>query len=421
MNLKIGSKIKTLRLAGGLTQEKLAENLGVSTQAVSKWESENGYPDIELLPALANFFGISSDELVGIDITRNKAMINGYIKRYHELSGDPAAQLCLMREAAAKFPYSHVILQHLMYALVSCIRPNGAFDTSGGSFVFEIEALQALKEKYSNGIDTLRSTLEDDENRFLLNEALSIAERILDDCTDDAIRHSAIQVLCCYYPVIGRVEEAQALVKSMPSLFMCRELLQEEVVLGDERIRQIQRNICLLTDSLCSEICAVADPDLQLLNVMSLDEKIHLFELANRFYQLIFENGDFNVYNARLAFNYRIMASLSLYSRPAEDTLSYVEKAAAHAVAADALPESTAFSSPAVNHLTPGDLSLGEDAERTQYLFRQRTASNRIVFQVEEAESNQSGILLKKLEQPRWDPVRDTDRFKAVLARLSQK
>ena len=63
MTLQIGGKIKSLRLAKSMTQEQLAQKLGVSAQAVSKWESSTNMPDIQILPDLAVIFGISIDEL----------------------------------------------------------------------------------------------------------------------------------------------------------------------------------------------------------------------------------------------------------------------------------------------------------------------------------------------------------------------
>lgn len=66
MKMDIGKQIRALRLAKGVTQEELAEYLGVSFQAVSKWETEASTPDIALLPNIAVFFGISIDELFHI-------------------------------------------------------------------------------------------------------------------------------------------------------------------------------------------------------------------------------------------------------------------------------------------------------------------------------------------------------------------
>ena len=66
MKLNIGETIKRLRKEREITQEEFAEVLGVSCQSVSRWENDNCYPDIELIPTIAGFFGISTDRLMGI-------------------------------------------------------------------------------------------------------------------------------------------------------------------------------------------------------------------------------------------------------------------------------------------------------------------------------------------------------------------
>lgn len=62
----LGKRIAALRKAKGLTQEQLAEKVGVSAQAVSKWENDVSCPDITLLPLLADLFDVSVDELLGV-------------------------------------------------------------------------------------------------------------------------------------------------------------------------------------------------------------------------------------------------------------------------------------------------------------------------------------------------------------------
>ena len=63
MNIDIGSRIKSLRVSHSMTQEQLAQQLGVTAQAVSKWESNTNIPDIQMLPDLAIKFGVSIDDL----------------------------------------------------------------------------------------------------------------------------------------------------------------------------------------------------------------------------------------------------------------------------------------------------------------------------------------------------------------------
>lgn len=63
--MKINEQIAFFRKRKGLTQEELANTLGVTNQAVSKWESAQCCPDIHLLPRIADCFGVSIDELMG--------------------------------------------------------------------------------------------------------------------------------------------------------------------------------------------------------------------------------------------------------------------------------------------------------------------------------------------------------------------
>lgn len=67
MEFKLGARIRKLRIDMGVTQEELAEYVGVSFQAVSKWETDTTMPDISLLPKLAVFFSIKIDDLFSIN------------------------------------------------------------------------------------------------------------------------------------------------------------------------------------------------------------------------------------------------------------------------------------------------------------------------------------------------------------------
>ena len=62
--MTMGEKIASLRKAAGMTQRQLADRMGVTDKAVSKWERNLSCPDIESIPLLAEIFGISADELI---------------------------------------------------------------------------------------------------------------------------------------------------------------------------------------------------------------------------------------------------------------------------------------------------------------------------------------------------------------------
>lgn len=60
----LGKRIMALRKAAGMTQEQVAERLGVSPQAVSKWENDVSCPDVTMIPRIAQLFNVSTDELL---------------------------------------------------------------------------------------------------------------------------------------------------------------------------------------------------------------------------------------------------------------------------------------------------------------------------------------------------------------------
>ena len=65
--MTFGKTIKALRRKANMTQEKLAELLSISPQAISRWETDAAMPDISLLPPLANLFNVTTDFLLGME------------------------------------------------------------------------------------------------------------------------------------------------------------------------------------------------------------------------------------------------------------------------------------------------------------------------------------------------------------------
>lgn len=85
MNLNIGKVIYDLRKKAEVTQEQLANAVGVSVPAVSKWENNTSYPDITLLPAIARYFNTSIDELMSYDMALSIKEIEVFMERCHSL------------------------------------------------------------------------------------------------------------------------------------------------------------------------------------------------------------------------------------------------------------------------------------------------------------------------------------------------
>lgn len=86
--MDIGSKIKQLRIKAGMTQEQLASTLGISAQAVSKWENGTTMPDITLLPMLSTEFGVTIDDLFDLSIDQKLSRIDRRMDLEEDFSHD---------------------------------------------------------------------------------------------------------------------------------------------------------------------------------------------------------------------------------------------------------------------------------------------------------------------------------------------
>ena len=110
MNVYIGENVRRLRGERGLTQEELADFLSVTFQAVSKWERGLAYPDIETIPVIANYFGVTIDELMGNSRIRAEERIAAYLEEYERLTmlcteESQREKNALAKTAYAEFPY----------------------------------------------------------------------------------------------------------------------------------------------------------------------------------------------------------------------------------------------------------------------------------------------------------------------------
>ncbi len=86
MKLKLGENLRRLRKERELTQEQFADAIGVSFQAVSRWENGTAYPDMELLPALSSFFGVSVDTLLGCPEVEKEEQAKALLEELHKVA-----------------------------------------------------------------------------------------------------------------------------------------------------------------------------------------------------------------------------------------------------------------------------------------------------------------------------------------------
>lgn len=117
MTIYLSENIKRLRREKDLTQETLAEFLGVTFQSISNWERGESYPDITMLPEIADFFKVSVDELLGVNRSEIEAEIVKSIEAYDNLT-DPDLKEELICKLRKKFPNDFRILLRYMAYLV---------------------------------------------------------------------------------------------------------------------------------------------------------------------------------------------------------------------------------------------------------------------------------------------------------------
>ncbi len=117
--LYIAENLKSLRKEKDFTQEQVAEMLGVSPQSVSKWERGDTYPDITLLPALANLYKTSVDAIIGMSkINDNQAKATIYNSSHEHLRNkDYSGAIAVLSEALKTFPNDEGFMSELAMAL----------------------------------------------------------------------------------------------------------------------------------------------------------------------------------------------------------------------------------------------------------------------------------------------------------------
>ena len=198
--LSAGANIKRMRLEKGLTQEEVAQHLGVSFQTVSKWERGDGYPDIEMLPAVANYFCVSIDELLGVSEQTKKEKYDEINSQWAEnnKNGNHNENVALMREALKKFPNDALLLVQLSTSL----------EKTGGT----------PEEKEKN-----------------LRESIAVQEQIIKYCDDCEVRGATLYNICFAYNKIGETEKAIKQAEKLPNLFKGRENALVYFLSGDEK------------------------------------------------------------------------------------------------------------------------------------------------------------------------------------------
>ncbi len=218
MEILIAQNLKKLRAEKGMTQERLAELLGVTPQSVSRWETSGAYPDITLLPVIAGIFGVTTDTLLGTDTAKNAEKIKALLCEDDKLNhdGKQDESIELLRQGLRDFPTDAEITYRLALA---------------------------LKNKANS------SKTEECEREKLVREAITLCERAMEqDRNGGQITFAAKELLCMCYRALGDCKTAVRIAESMPSIWTSREIILPKVHAKHDAYIQYGQNLITLSD-----------------------------------------------------------------------------------------------------------------------------------------------------------------------------
>ena len=244
MQLNLGIKIRELRRRDGRTQENLAEALGVTAQAISRWESGTSYPDMEMIPAIANYFHISIDELFGYHDEREEKIKTilenatktltkqGFTMYPGSLSNDVEECIGMLRSASEEFPNEPKILLKLAQAL----------------YMWGWNKYQA-KGYLSDSSGIIEDDIEYNSKNIYWQEAIRVYEKLLKSNPSSEDREIAIRQITPLYCRMGEYEKAKALANDQNAIVICKEVLLPLATVGEEKARyQGERIMALLSN-----------------------------------------------------------------------------------------------------------------------------------------------------------------------------
>lgn len=220
MQVNLGEKIRELRKQDSRTQEALAIALGVTSQAVSRWEANGGYPDIEIIPAIANYFHITIDELFGYNNDRDKRIqkILAEADAAINAQGDVKPCVAMLRESLCEYPSEPQMMLRLGYALSQLgWKEYGA------------------RGMTTDGSDYAQNDVDYNSKNEYWHEALSLFERILTMGISPDDRLAVVTVSVNLYASMGLYDKAKAMAERQDSIMICREVLLASATNGETR------------------------------------------------------------------------------------------------------------------------------------------------------------------------------------------
>ena len=195
--IKLGEKIKSLRKQKNISQEVFANYLGVSFQAVSKWENGNTMPDVTMIPAIASFFGVSTDELFDFNVFETEKQIDDIChEAYKYRFTDTPKSEAILREGLKRFPGNEIILNNLLYSLY-------------------------FQEK--------------------IDDTITLCKTLIESVKDDSVKYDACRILAMCYKKNGQNDLIKPTLEIIPEIYFTKLELMASLLSGEDSYESAQK------------------------------------------------------------------------------------------------------------------------------------------------------------------------------------
>lgn len=308
MEINLKEKLRTLRQQKNITQEALANHLGITPQSVGKWERGEGFPDITLLPKIAFYFDVTVDELLCVDQVRVEETISEYQRQSMICcqNGDNEKNLELWEKAYVEFPNDCRVIEGLMFAI-------------------NREAIYPCPKDKAPRI-------------------IALGEELLQKSTDTRQRENAIHCLCYTY---GNIDKEKALYYAdMGGSFnITREDLKTVILDGEEGVEVCQIYIMSLIYT-----AAMTASSMTSKIQFSHEETIEAYRFAIDILERLYSDGNIGFYAFDVSYYYYGIALQYAEMNDAENTLKALEESRKYAIIEANLKDMD-YTAPMVNRM----------------------------------------------------------------------
>jgi len=322
MQLNLGTRIRELRRRNGITQEVLAEALGVTSQAVSRWEATGSYPDMEIIPAIANYFSVSIDELFGYDNNR-ETKINQILENVdsYGIKGrgdDNWVDECIfmLREGLAEFPKN----ERLLIALADALLEAGWRSHKEWLCYDDEGFIQRDYDKHS-------------KSEYWL-EAIKICEHLVGNASDSAIVTKAVIILVTLYRNLGENNKAENYAKMMPTLDNCQEILLASAMDGKQQAHFVGAFLLKTAEAFSEQLIYGLMANR---NHYNSDMPIEKVKGTIALFSLICDDGNMGPYHSCIIKLYLYLSRLQWERGYRDDAFASLDEALKHAKRFEAL------------------------------------------------------------------------------------